>query len=55
METHVTGNLVKAILAGDGEKRAIFLYQMLVRRPEFGIQPVFKMLSEKHDANFISF
>lgn len=54
VEVDATGSLVKSISTNNGERRPIFLYQMIVRG-ENGIQPVFQMLSEKHDANFISY
>lgn len=54
VEIDATGSLVKSTPAADGEKRASFLYQIIIKG-ENGVQPVFQMLSEKHDANFIQY
>lgn len=54
IEIDATGKLVKAIHKINGEKKHIFLYQIIVKG-ENGIQSVFQMLSEKHDTNLITY
>lgn len=54
IEIDATGKLVKAIHKINGEKKHIFLYQIIVKG-ENGIQPVFQMLLEKHNTNLITY
>ena len=54
IELDATGKLVKVIEKLNGEKKHIFLYQIIIKGAN-GIQPVFQMLSEKHDTNLITY
>lgn len=54
IELDATESLVKSVPAKNGERWPIFLYQIIIPG-EKGTQPVFQMLSEKHDANFNSY
>ena len=54
IEIDATGKLVKIIEKLNGDKKHIFLYQIIIKGAN-GIQPIFQMLSEKHDTNLITY
>lgn len=51
-EICVIGKLIKTIGKIYSEKKQTFLYQIILKG-ENGIQPIFQMVSEKHDVNLI--
>lgn len=54
IEIDATGSLIKSIVKRNGENRHIFLYQIIIKG-EKEIQPLFQMVSEKQDTNFICY
>lgn len=54
IEIDATGKLIKAIDKLNGEKKHIFLYQIIIK-DENSIQPLFQMITEKHDTNLITY
>lgn len=54
IEIDATGKLMKAIDKLNGEKKHIFLYQIIIKG-ENSIQPLFQMITEKHDTNLITY
>lgn len=54
IEIDATGSLVKSYTLCEGSKRCTFLYQIVIPI-ENGVQPLFSMISQKHDANFICY
>lgn len=49
-----TGSLVKSIKKKNGDKKHIFLYQMIMKGDD-STQPIFQMITERNDVNQITF
>lgn len=54
IEIDATGKLMKAIDKMNGEKKHIFLYQIIIKGVN-SIQPLFQMITEKHDTNLTTY
>lgn len=54
IEIDATGKLLKSIVKINGDKKHIFLYQIVIKGTN-NIQPVFQMITEKHDTNLITY
>ena len=56
IEIDATGKLTLETISSNGEKRVTYLYQVVMKGyGGKGVQPLFQMISEKHDANHITY